>query len=151
MDPSMVFMIGFTTDTDELKETMRPLKITTRKLIFMPVNNNRSMSQVGGTHWTLLVYNRSTDEFSLYDSMVSMSGQVAHRIANHIYPVLEPKGWNKKKKPVIKRARTPQQLNTWDCGCYVMAISEYLTRKDLGLTSQSIDKEVTPSAVANKR
>lgn len=38
-------------DVDEAREAMAPLGLEKRSLIIMPINDNSSIDQAGGTHW----------------------------------------------------------------------------------------------------
>merc|ERR1711874_657079 len=41
------------------------------KYIFLPVNNNDYLDRDAGSHWSLLVYNKSKDEFNHYDPRIT--------------------------------------------------------------------------------
>lgn len=48
--PGTIFMISFQEKPEDIREVVAPLKMERKKLIFMPINNNRDISS-GGSHW----------------------------------------------------------------------------------------------------
>lgn len=44
-------MISFQEKPEDIREVVAPLKMERKKLIFMPINNNRDISSSGGSHW----------------------------------------------------------------------------------------------------
>lgn len=59
-------------------------------LVFFPVNDNADHSSTGGTHWSLLVWNRVESEFTMLDSgnrsNERPSLQVAQKAAHLVCP-----------------------------------------------------------------
>lgn len=49
----------------------------TQALVMMPINNHKSAVEMGGSHWSLLVYDRTSNTFTLYDSMLEYNKNAA--------------------------------------------------------------------------
>lgn len=84
----------------DLKDALAPLKMNSKKIIFIPVNNNKTSTAVGGSHWllfhcnslifrALLVYIREQNVFHFYDSYDFLNFEAGKRIANKIWKLLE--------------------------------------------------------------
>merc|ERR1712179_197651 len=58
---------------DEISMVLSTLDLDTKKLIFLPVNDNAS-TQSGGSHWSLLLWDKSLNRFEYYDSIESCTG-----------------------------------------------------------------------------
>lgn len=86
--------------------------------IFLPVNNSNAPGQANsGGHWSLAVVGGSTGERVCrhYDSMGRANAAQAAEVASRFGARLE-------------HPACPQQRNSWDCGVYVLAITECLLR-----------------------
>lgn len=108
-------------ETDSLKPIVEPLKWPEHELILFPVNDHSSSSSAGGTHWSLLVYKKSSDSFEHYDSSVGLANyKVAVQIARLVHPIF---CWQKKKTKVTN-VGCPQQRNGYDCGVFLVYFAE---------------------------
>lgn len=121
--PAVTQYIRLTPD-NQLKELLSPLNLPSKQFVFLAVNDNQSVN-AGGTHWSLLVYIRSKQEFQHYDSMKGSNREVAHTLAYKLQPhVQAPLGRMK-----VLEKDSPKQLNGYDCGMYVISIAEHLCRE----------------------
>jgi len=133
---------------DDLKSLLDPLKITEKELIFMPINDNSDFKKAsGGSHWSLLVFNKAKMQFEYYDSAGIMNLSSAKATASKLGPLLQSKGI-----PIFTiMENCPQQQNMSDCGIYCLYFAEYLASAFMGKTDKSIGEEITPSSTKEKR
>ncbi|RKP08673.1 hypothetical protein THASP1DRAFT_5969, partial [Thamnocephalis sphaerospora] len=121
MRPLMVHMVAQHADPYQFIEVLPP-RLNERKMVFLPINNHTRGDTVGGTHWSLMVYIRSTNTFYYYDSLndynLPMARQTAEKMARVLCTGPQP--------PRFLMMKTPQQENSNDCGVYVISITELL-------------------------
>ncbi|XP_064633000.1 sentrin-specific protease 8-like [Lineus longissimus] len=122
------------------------LELHTKKLVFLAVNDSTDASQAGGSHWSLLVFSRKDGIISHYDSNHGYNEAAARSIAKKIYPYLRAYG-----EVEYQEALTPQQNNCYDCGIYVVSVTECLCMKYLESFKSPLDEFVTPGYVSKKR
>ncbi|KAK6926844.1 hypothetical protein RJ641_008563 [Dillenia turbinata] len=67
--PSIAFWIANCPDTESLGGFLEPLKLSEKEVVIFPVNDNDDVSQAeGGSHWSLLAFNRTANDFVHHDS-----------------------------------------------------------------------------------
>lgn len=127
------------------------------ELVLIPVNNNTDADMPnGGSHWSLLVFRRQIKgdggcRFEHYDSCTGANNSLARNIAGKLVHTLAPKS---KGTIRVVHMRTPQQVNGFDCGMYVLAIGAILCKAfDAGnKSSVSLDLEaVSPRFIESER
>ncbi|KAF8407456.1 hypothetical protein HHK36_006589 [Tetracentron sinense] len=140
---------------EDLKDHLEHLKLSGKKLVIFSINNcDFSCGEGGGTHWSLLAYYRDMNAFVHHDSMEGTNRWAAEKLYEAVKgsvgaasvssasaSKLSSKGRNKNKKgsaaaakftaaptsaPCFIEHHTPQQLNGYDCGLYVMAIAKVI-------------------------
>jgi len=87
LGPSILFMFFFV-DPDELSQIVEPLKFDQKRLIFFPINNNQDFDQPGGTHWSLLVFEKEQKIFHYSDSAGTSNKQYALSIVEKTLKLL---------------------------------------------------------------
>jgi sentrin-specific protease 8 len=97
------------------------LDLTSKSLIFFPVNDG-ILDQSTGSHWSLLIYKKSSNTFYYYDSMNNYNLKVAIAIKTAIEGIF-PAGSK------LVQIATPEQSNGYDCGIYVLAITRILAQR----------------------
>ncbi|XP_046839796.1 sentrin-specific protease 8-like [Xenia sp. Carnegie-2017] len=107
-----------------LASFLEPLSLDKKKIIFLPVNSNTVPDAIGGDHWSLLVYDADKNAFKHYDSLATSNLDDARQISRALEPFLKAK-----TKIDFTDERCPQQLNTYDCGMYVVCITEELCKQ----------------------
>ena len=137
------------------------MKLAEKRLIFMALNDNADPQQAfGGSHWSLLVYDRNDDGFYHFDSAGQHSGNIAlaEDSARQFAVAFGEKQHRPRVKPV---ANSPRQTNGYDCGMFVLLCAENLA--DLFFRSPAefschseatmahLRARVTPDAVAQAR
>ncbi|BBN17309.1 sentrin-specific protease 8 [Marchantia polymorpha subsp. ruderalis] len=153
--PTLTFWLLHCPDSEGLLATIQPMSLHEREMVIFAVNNNEDVETAeGGTHWTLLMYNRQRNTFEHFDSMAGTNWKQARDLVHIIKPFMGPVAASAK---FIEQA-TPQQENNYDCGVYVMAIAQVLCnafceRKRGRSTDYAglVRTTVTPSNVSKMR
>ncbi|KAJ7557525.1 hypothetical protein O6H91_05G130400 [Diphasiastrum complanatum] len=121
--PSITFWLMHCPDPDGLRAAIAPLKLRDRQLVLFAVNNNEDVEEAGGgSHWSLLAYDRRQNVFNHYDSMKGMNW----RHADDFISIVKPFLGSKASAARLVEPSSPQQENGYDCGVYVMAIAQVL-------------------------
>ena len=95
---------------------LEPLNLNSKSLVLLPVNNSVSPDTPGGSHWSLLVYERKHQQFYHLDSVHQSNRAHAKSMVSKL--ALLPNDGK-----VIELPCT-QQLNGWDCGILVCCHAE---------------------------
>ena len=114
---------------------MGPLNLSRKRLVLFMVNDNADLERAeSGTHWSLLVYYRSTNSFAHHDSIEGVNNSYAMKLYDAVKGFMGSsessstklsKVGNKKKKdkeaaikpatvstkPCFLECKTPQQSN----------------------------------------
>jgi sentrin-specific protease 8 len=117
--PAIVYLIVHSSDINSLKGAI-PDDFDQKDTIFMPINDNEG-NQAGGTHWSLLVYNRAVNMFMHYDSLCNSNERVARNCCQKISKLL-----NAPAAAGFVLMESPQQRNGHDCGMYVVKLTRIL-------------------------
>lgn len=125
---------------------VEPLDLPSHQLVFFAVNDNDSVHSAGGSHWSLLLYNRQANSFQHFDSSRSYNTSAARSLARNVGPFLQAK-----EKPSFVEDRCPQQQNSYDCGDYVISITEELCNNCLGNTEKSLSDSLSADYIRRKR
>eukprot|EP00455_Lapot_gusevi_P048133 TRINITY_DN6604_c0_g1_i3.p1 TRINITY_DN6604_c0_g1~~TRINITY_DN6604_c0_g1_i3.p1 ORF type:complete len:302 (-),score=73.81 TRINITY_DN6604_c0_g1_i3:138-1043(-) len=116
-------MIMLCSSNVDLKANMAGLELAKRDIVVFPLNDNMFHDDQGGYHWGLLVLHRPRASFLFYDSLGQKNFRQAHLTARKIARVFpEYEEYEFMTEP------TPQQINLWDCGLYVCAITSQLAQ-----------------------
>jgi sentrin-specific protease 8 len=124
LPPSIPYLLSNLPDAASVAAVAEPLRLGSRLLALLPVNDNPDASVAeGGSHWTLLVLDRTgaSLRFVHHDSIRGAPNlPVARRLADALGPlVADAQG----RAPPLVEGPTPSQTNGYDCGVYVMAIA----------------------------
>ncbi|GFR71429.1 sentrin-specific protease 8 [Elysia marginata] len=145
-DPSLVQIIRFAGASD-LQVLLDSLNLPTKQFVFVPVNDHSDTTQVGGMHWSLLVYVRSRQEFQHYDSSRGTNQAVAKKLMDKLQPFVQaPKG-----KLRFVEMDCSHQENSYDCGMFVLANTEHLIREFVECVSLGVGDVVNQQTVSDKR
>lgn len=133
LDPAAAFWLTAQDDPRYVEEARRELKIESCELMLCPVNDCRDSGHSdGGTHWTLLVWDRSRSSeghgrFRYYDSLNlglrpdrTTGFRRAEALATRLNGGIEP--------AQVCIGRCARQTNSFDCGVYVLHFSEIIAR-----------------------
>ncbi|GMR48243.1 hypothetical protein PMAYCL1PPCAC_18438, partial [Pristionchus mayeri] len=95
-----------------------------RALVFFIVNNNRDPTRPGGSHWSLLIYDKERNRFSYLDSLYGPDTEDAEVIMHAAARHLCPPG----TKPRLHKIPCPKQENTHDCGVMVIEFVRFMLK-----------------------
>uniref|UniRef100_A0A0E0MIL4 WRKY domain-containing protein n=1 Tax=Oryza punctata TaxID=4537 RepID=A0A0E0MIL4_ORYPU len=118
LPPSIPYLLSNLPDPASVAE---PLRLASRRLLLLPVNDNPDVSHAdGGSHWTLLVLDNSVSgaRFVHHDSLPPTNLPAARRLAAVLRPLLPAS-----PIPLIE-GPTPRQTNGYDCGVFVLAVAK---------------------------
>ncbi|KAK6077691.1 Ulp1 protease family protein [Seiridium cupressi] len=122
--PSMTFLLMKDSDTEAVKSAIPDFRGVTH--IFLPINDNRNVSQAeGGSHWSLLLVSIIDGVAFHYDSLEGANNDEALLCLRRLEPVL------RKKLRFHHLSECPQQDNGSDCGVFVCIIMRHLLVKRL--------------------
>ncbi|CAI5979071.1 unnamed protein product [Closterium sp. NIES-64] len=109
--------------TSSLSSPPLPLLASAWQLIALAVNDNNDPTLAeAGSHWSLLLFIRSRRLFLHFDSAGSHNLEAAKGLAEKLQALLGVTVTD----DTFQAASTPQQLNGYDCGVYVLAIAKAL-------------------------
>ncbi|KNC85588.1 hypothetical protein SARC_02245 [Sphaeroforma arctica JP610] len=144
VSPVVVQLIGSLTVPTEVEQFVSAMCLDERDLILLPLNNNIDYSMAaGGSHWSLLVFDRREHVFTHYDSMRHNNWKPAVDLVNKLHPSLD-------RYAEIIKATCPQQRNGSDCGMYAMVFAAEVAQAFADNRKPDLDC-ATPSFVDAKR
>lgn len=176
--PGTSFILLHESDSEDMMDTMdgQGIRADTGLALF-PLNNNENVLGGGGSHWALLAYTGSDGKFAYFDSMGKANERTAKQLASQLRWGFDEQQKNKKtststangtavgdektkhKQTHVEMPITaPQQLNTYDCGVYTVAIAHQLARAYVdGSGKLTVGKakeylsQLTPEHITNYR
>ncbi|OEL34176.1 NEDD8-specific protease 1 [Dichanthelium oligosanthes] len=130
LPPSIPYLLSNLPDPASVAAVAEPLRLASRRLVLLPVNDNPDASvPEGGSHWTLLVLDNATGgasgpRFVHHDSIRGAPNlPVATRLADALRPLLQQSDSGRRAAVPVVEGPTPRQPNGYDCGVYVMAVA----------------------------
>ncbi|GMG98825.1 hypothetical protein Nepgr_000665 [Nepenthes gracilis] len=160
VSPVVAFWIGNCPDEEALRVFMEPLNLGAKKLVIFPINDNNDVTRAeGGSHWSLLAFERNANIFVHHDSFRGANSWHAERLYASVVGFM---GCSESHGRYVEYADTPQQVNGYDCGVFVIAIARaiccwYVSSggsngdDEDGLWFSAMKEQVTLSAVAEMR
>lgn len=157
--PSISFWIMNCPFPDSLKDFVEPLKLPEKRVVIFSINNNTDVSLAqGGTHWSLLAYEKNSKVFVHHDSMGNSNQRYAKKLYRDVVGFMGDSESGSSEISLSECPIMPQQMNGYDCGLYVTAIAKLICDwyKNGGSTNNeelwfSALKEVKPQMVSNMR
>ncbi|KAH3743248.1 cysteine proteinase [Pelomyxa schiedti] len=119
VQPGVVFLV-VSADFD-VSECVAADRMRGAGVLLLPVNNNRDSSRVGGTHWSLLAFDKATRTFYHMDSMGSLNYSAACCVARKFSSLLKLE----ETRSVVS-VTTPLQKNGTDCGFHMLCMCHAL-------------------------
>ncbi|KAK3192386.1 hypothetical protein K4F52_001599 [Lecanicillium sp. MT-2017a] len=122
--PSMTFLLMRQTDMRQVRSALPDFNKVTH--IFLPVNDNRNVSDAeGGSHWSLLLVSVSDGIAFHYDSLGGANWAEANLATRKLAEIVG--------RPLrfINLDDSPQQENGSDCGVFVCLLMRHLLVKRL--------------------
>ncbi|KAG6629328.1 hypothetical protein I3843_14G078000 [Carya illinoinensis] len=157
--PSIAFWIMNCPVVESLQDFLQPLHLPDKKLVIFPVNDNDDVSKAeGGSHWSLLAFEKKSNVFVHHDSFRGINKQHAKQLFNAVVGYMGASN-SAPGARYLECNDSPQQVNSYDCGLYVTAIARAICSwqesgedKDRdGLWFSAVKQQVTPSSVATMR
>lgn len=109
------------TDSSEVSFFLDPLNATQKNFIFFPLNNCERRNSAGGSHWSLLVFSKVENTYFHFDSLSKSNDNIAQNFVRNLDKYLIG------EKGTYIEVNCPQQENCYDCGIFVMCITDILT------------------------
>ena len=131
---------------DEVGIFLDPLNLERCQYVFFAVNDNASCESTGGSHWSLILYDREIGEFRHYDSANGSNEGAARRLCSQV-----SKSLGLDKNVLFTNMMCPQQKNSYDCGVYVICFVEILSQIHMLQNSDTLIDSVSAVSVAKKR
>lgn len=158
LPPSIPFWMIHSPDIQSLEDFLRPLNLFSRKLVIFPVNDNDDVTEAnGGSHWSLLAFERDANVFVHHDSCHGINKKHAKRLYEAVVGYMA-KSNTGSEADYLECHSTPQQVNCYDCGLYVIGIARIICRwfesdgpKDEGLWFSSVKEQITPPVISEMR
>jgi sentrin-specific protease 8 len=131
---------------DELRMFLEPLKLQSKDIIIMTINDNSSLTTAGGSHWSTLIYDRKSNTFMHFDSSASNSNMNPAEICSRrLSYALQIEGASFENKSC------PSQQNSYDCGVYAVMFGQYYIECRLKNLSVSINDYINEETVTKWR
>lgn len=135
---SMAFLLA-NSDPNTAEALLQSMEASVKQLVLMPVNNNPDISQAeGGSHWSLLVFHRPSFSLKHFDSHSGCNRGPAAKLAGTLQSALQGI-CNKPHAPRVVEHSCPQQENGYDCGVYVLWISQQVATWHASGSSGDLD------------
>lgn len=146
ISPEVTQFIKCASCQEELAVFLEPLRLESRRWVFLAVNDNSNQA-AGGSHWSLLLYQRDSGHFSHYDSQSGGNATHARRIAAKLQAFLG----TGTDVPFVEEP-CPSQQNSYDCGMYVICNTEALCESArVGGCARLPSNTITPTYITRKR
>lgn len=118
-------------------DQVRDFELEKKDLIFIPVNDCQDISQGGGSHWSLLVYNRKKDRYIYLDSAGKYNLKIAVEILKKLSKIITPNA----TEVDLEEVKAPNQNNSYDCGVFLCCFTENLAENEGDIKNLSQTKE----------
>lgn len=137
-------------DEDSVMQIVGQRQMADKDLLLFVVTDHGCEDSAGGTHWTLLAYDKADNCFRHYNSAGGISNRQADGLVRAIIPGLRRFGLS---PPIqIIQADTPKQENGYDCGAYVLAFAESLCEHLASGRKGTVDlSNITPGYITQFR
>ncbi|XP_017565252.1 sentrin-specific protease 8 [Pygocentrus nattereri] len=146
ISPEVTQFIKCASCQEELALFLEPLRLPSRRWVFLAVNDNSNQT-AGGSHWSLLLYQRDAGHFSHYDSQSGGNSLHARRITAKLETFLSARA----QVPFVEEP-CPSQQNSYDCGMYVICNAEALCESLRAEGYARIPAQtITPTYITRKR
>lgn len=104
---------------EDLKIFLDPTVKPSHDFIFFALNDSDRLDEPGGTHWSLLIYDRRNDKYFHADSYQGTNSTQAQKLALNLHSYFNPSELD--QPPFVKQVKTAQQKNGHDCGLHLLA------------------------------
>merc|ERR1712243_161143 len=129
--PSNTFLLKESKDGKLIADMKSDWNTREMKWIFYPINNNNEIDKIGGTHWSLLIFNKTSNKYYHYDPIKGMNRK-------HAQALITNTNYKSKGSPKYIEMECPQQRNSFDCGIYIMLFIAELTSSTIAKSGAKI-------------
>lgn len=155
LSPTVVHLIKSAANkrnASDVTSMLSSMCLKEKQLIVIPINDqNTNEWQMGGTHWSVLVYTATKQTFEHYDSHTgSVNRTHAEQVVDILSPIVLAEQITDPDLDLIEMECT-QQDNNYDCGLHVICNTEALLRKHFRHDMRHISDISTPKAVSRAR
>lgn len=84
VSPVTAFTVMHEDEEEYLISSAKGTRLSSAKFLLLPVNNNVNVTQAGGSHWSLLVYEVTSGRFLHFDSSKGSNRVPAQKLADQI-------------------------------------------------------------------
>ena len=125
--PSVAHLMQKHYDKREIDDQKKGMKLNEHDWVIFPINDKDDPDKGdGGTHWSLIVYNRKDNVYLYFDPIKGMN--VKHARALHLnlldsnsYQSYDNNGRISHYLPPLVEMNCQRQANGYDCGIFIMA------------------------------
>lgn len=148
VNPDTTQLIKFLEEKD-MCALIESLHLGSKRLVFLPVNDNCE-SNAGGFHWSLLVFNFPEKKCYSFDSSNDFNQKEAHNVFTKLSRCLSSLKLGEFK---LITAPSPQQTNGYDCGMYLICITEEICKQYVhsSMSFECLKQAITPECVTKRR
>lgn len=137
VDPCVIsYLMHQCQDDDEIIDLSNNLQLCKKNIVFIPINDNNGESfqstMSNGNHWSLLLVILSNSDNKVhylhFDSSKRYNCSSARIVSKKISYLLMLSDYEGDTEVVnVIECKTPQQRNGYDCGVFVLALTEILS------------------------
>ena len=118
--PCVAQMLKMCKNDEEIVEQLKPLNLTDKNLVLIPVNNAQE-EESGGCHWSILIFYPEKEIFHHIDTLYPINKQCAWKIAEQMVTGLDLDNGTFDHHEEMQKY---QQDNKFDCGLFVLENAE---------------------------
>ena len=130
-------------DVNDIPTILDPLGARNKEYICLPVNDNVSTCEAGGSHWSLLVFSKQDAIWYPFDSQRKSNNKDASQLVTRLNTYL-----NCDTRNSLVDAICTQQDNSYDCGAFLMLYAQIAAQraiKNLPLGSCNVQRQEATS------
>ena len=124
--PNVAYLIQKQHDKREIESQKKGINLKEHDWVFYPINDKNDPEKGdGGTHWCLMVYNRSDNLYLYFDPIKGMNVKNAKALHLNIIDVNSYQSHDNTGRlchylPPLVEVNCQRQTNSFDCGTFIM-------------------------------
>eukprot|EP00871_Galdieria_phlegrea_P004672 jgi/Galph1/5205/GphlegSOOS_G3824.1 len=150
VDPNLSFWLLHNSNWEECRDCLKTFPFETSSCLLFPLNDSKVLycpeSPLSGIHWTLVAFIPSQRLFLEYDSM-NRNVSVGQHFAQKLVQLYYTDSSNYSYIP----QQVPPQVNSYDCGMYVLIIMELYVQYAYPLPDTILYEILSPNTLVEKR
>ncbi|PAV89585.1 hypothetical protein WR25_18090 [Diploscapter pachys] len=125
ISPPVTELVKYAGDEDNCEHMVGKLNLAEKERVcFMMSDSTCPDLPMSGSHWRLVVYDRPNAEFKVYDSLSCALDDPSENMQLTNMTRYLAKTMASAKEPAFRAMPCPRQMNSSDCGIYVMEFLE---------------------------